>query len=176
MPIASIKKLWKGLLLCGCLIGFLSSSIHGGALAATLQGTVVGISDGDTITVLDTSKTTHKIRLSGIDAPESKQPFGNASKQALSDMVYRHTVTIDYDKEDRYGRKVGKVLVGGKDANLEQIRAGLAWHYKAYQKEQPPEDRLEYTREEVKAREAGKGLWRDAQAVPPWEWRQGTPK
>ncbi|MBI2724926.1 MAG: thermonuclease family protein [Polaromonas sp.] len=140
-------------------------------LAATLQGTVVGIQDGDTITILDASRTTHKIRLSGIDAPEKKQPYGNASKQALSDMVYERTVTIEYDKYDRYGRKVGKVLVNGMDANLEQVRAGLAWHYKKYQKEQPAEDRLEYGRAEVKAREEGKGLWKDAQAVPPWDYR-----
>ncbi|MFI5446201.1 thermonuclease family protein [Polaromonas sp. UC242_47] len=141
-------------------------------LAATLQGTVVGISDGDTITVLDASKTSHKIRLSGIDAPEKKQAFGNISKQSLSDMVYERTVTVEYTKEDRYGRKLGKVLVNGVDANLVQVRMGLAWHYKKYQKEQPPEDRLEYTRAEAKAKEAGRGLWRDGQAVPPWDWRK----
>ena len=141
-------------------------------LAATLQGTVVGIQDGDTITVLDSSKTTHKIRLTGIDAPEKKQPFGNASKQSLSDMVYERNVTIEYEKDDRYGRKLGKVLVNGQDANLAQVRAGLAWHYKKYQKEQPLEDRLEYTRAEAKAKEAGRGLWKDGQAVPPWEFRK----
>jgi endonuclease YncB( thermonuclease family) len=143
------------------------------SLAATLQGTVVGIQDGDTITVLDTFKTTHKIRLSGIDAPEKTQPFGNASKLALSDMVYERTVTVEYDKDDRYGRKVGKVIVNGVDANLAQVRAGLAWHYKKYQREQPPADRLEYNRAEVKAWEAGKGLWKDTHAVPPWDWRKG---
>ena len=142
------------------------------SLAATLQGTVVGIQDGDTITVLDAAKTTHKIRLSGIDAPEKNQPFGNASKQALSDMVYERTVTIEYEKNDRYGRKVGKVLVNGVDANLVQVKAGLAWHYKKYEKEQPREESLEYGRAEVRAREAGLGLWKDAQAVPPWDWRK----
>lgn len=87
-------------------------------------------------------------------------------------MVYERTVTIEYDKNDRYGRKVGKVLVNGVDANLEQVKAGLAWHSKKYEKEQPPEDRLEYSRAEVRAREAVKGLWKDAQAVPPWEFRK----
>ncbi len=103
-------------------------------VAATPQGNVMGIQDGGTITVIDTSKTTHEIRLSGIDAPEKKQSFGNASKQALSDMVSERKVTIEYEKDDRYGRKVGKVLVKGGDANLAQVRAGLAWHYKKYQK------------------------------------------
>lgn len=87
-------------------------------------------------------------------------------------MVYQRTVTIDYGEDDRYGRKVGKVLVSGVDANLALVKAGPAWHYKKYQKEQPLEDRLEYSRSEVEAREAGKGLWKDAQAVPPWKFRR----
>ncbi len=86
-------------------------------------------------------------------------------------MVYERTVTVEYDKNDRYGRKVGKVLVGGMDANLVQVKAVLAWHYKKYQKEQPLEGRIEYRRAEVTAREAGRGLWKDAQAVPPGTWR-----
>ncbi len=141
-------------------------------LAATLQGTVVGISDGDTITVLDDSKTQHKVRLAGIDAPEKRQAFGNASKEHLSGLVYKRQVLVDYEKEDRYGRIVGKVVVNGVDANLAQVRAGLAWHYKVYQTEQSAEDRLEYSRAEEMARGAGRGLWGNGQAVPPWEYRR----
>lgn len=141
------------------------------ASAGTLQGFVVGISDGDTITVLDASKTQYKVRLAGIDAPEKKQAFGTASKESLSDLVYKRQVQIEYQKEDRYGRIVGKVMVDGIDANLAQVRAGLAWHYKAYQKEQSEEGRLEYSRAEAEARGVGKGLWLDGRAVPPWEWR-----
>ncbi len=140
--------------------------------AATLQGTVVGVTDGDTITVLDASKVQHKIRLSGIDAPEKRQPFGNTAKESLSAMVYKRQVDVEYRKKDRNGRTVGKVMVNGVDANLAQVRAGLAWHYKAYQKEQPPEDRLAYSRAEETARRAEMGLWRDGQAVPPWQWRR----
>jgi len=81
------------------------------AYAELLQGHVVGISDGDTITLLDDSNIQHKIRLSGIDAPEKKQPFGQASKQSLSDLVYNKAVKVDWTKKDRYGRIVGKVLV-----------------------------------------------------------------
>ena len=87
--------------------------------AATLSGRVVGVADGDTITILDSSNTQYKIRLAGIDAPEKKQPFGNVSKKSLSDMVYGKQISVDYNKQDRYGRTVGKVIVDGVDANLE---------------------------------------------------------
>lgn len=144
------------------------------SFAATLTGTVVGVSDGDTITVLDATKVQHKIRLSGIDAPEKRQAFGNVSKESLSGMVFQRLVQVDYQKTDRYGRLVGKVLVNGADANLEQVKAGLAWHYKAYQKEQSPEDRLVYSRAEEGASGAQKGLWSGGQPVSPWEWRRGN--
>lgn len=108
---------------------------------ADFTGEVVGVADGDTITVLDADNVQHKIRLTGIDAPEKKQPFGNRSKQSLSDMVFNKTVTVETDKRDRYGRELGKVLADGKDVNLEQVRAGFAWHYKAYERTQSATDR-----------------------------------
>lgn len=113
-------------------------------IGQTFTGYVVGVADGDTITVLDADKVQHKIRLTGIDAPEKKQPFGNRSKQSLSDMVFNKTVTVETDKRDRYGRELGKVLAGGVDVNLEQVRAGMAWHYKAYERTQPVIDRQSY--------------------------------
>ncbi len=142
------------------------------AEAATITGRVVGVSDGDTITVLDTSRTQHKIRLAGIDAPESKQAFGNRSKQNLAKWVYNRHVIVEWDKQDRYGRTVGVVLVDGHDANLEQVRAGMAWWYRHYAKDQRPEDRQLYDAAETEARAAKRGLWADANPVPPWEWRQ----
>jgi endonuclease YncB( thermonuclease family) len=113
-----------------CLAALLYSS---SSLAAELYGRVVGVSDGDTITVLDAEKVTHKIRLSGIDAPEKAQPFGERAKQQLSDWVYQATVRVIHDKTDRYGRIVGKVTLNGEDVNIQMIHAGLAWHYKAYE-------------------------------------------
>lgn len=95
-----------------------------------------GVPDGDTITVLDADKVQHKIRLAGIDAQEKKQPFGQRSKESLSDLVFSKAVTVDTNKRDRYGREVGKVLVNGLDANLVQVQRGFAWHYKAYEREQ----------------------------------------
>lgn len=142
------------------------------SLAATLQGQVVGISDGDTVIVLDSTNTQFKIRLMGIDAPEKKQPFGQRSKQFLSDLVFNKDVTIEYSKKDKYGRTVGKITVGGVDANLEQIKAGFAWHYKKYQREQTADDRLVYAQAEELARVQKVGLWAEPNPVPPWDWRK----
>lgn len=141
-------------------------------IAATLVGRVVGVADGDTITVLDADKVQHKIRLAGIDAPEKKQAFGNRSKECLSDMVFDKAVSVETNKKDRYGREVGKVLVGGIDANLLQVQRGLAWHYKAYQRDQSQIDLKVYGVAESEAKAARRGLWGDAEPVPPWDWRK----
>jgi endonuclease YncB( thermonuclease family) len=132
---------------------------------------VVGVSDGDTITVLDDMQAQHRIRLAGIDAPEKAQPYGDASKLHLSGMVFGESVSVEYEKHDRYGRIVGKILKDGHDASLEQIRVGLAWHYKQYQREQSREDRSAYAEVELQAQQAHTGLWRDSDPVPPWRWR-----
>lgn len=145
--------------------------------ADTLYGRIVGVADGDTVTVLDATNTQWKIRLMGIDSPEKKQPFGNKSKEHLSSLVFNKQVMVDYSKQDKYGRTVGKILVDGKDANLQQIKAGLAWHYKKYQKEQSVEDRLTYAQAEEQALTEKQGLWIDPDPTPPWNWRhQGKSK
>jgi endonuclease YncB( thermonuclease family) len=140
--------------------------------ADTLQGRVVAVTDGDTVKVLDASNTQWKIRLMGIDAPEKKQAFGIRSKSNLSDLVFGKTVTVEYSKKDKYGRTVGKILVNGVDANLEQIKAGMAWHYKKYAKEQPMADRETYAQAVEQARARQRGLWSEAEPVPPWDWRK----
>lgn len=140
--------------------------------AEIITGRVVGVADGDTVTVLDQSKTQHKIRLAGIDAPEKAQAFGQRSKESLSALVFGKEVTVDTDKRDRYGRLVGKILVEGADANLEQIRRGMAWYYKAYAREQSAKDREAYEGAELAARGADRGLWYDADPVAPWEFRR----
>lgn len=140
--------------------------------AATLVGHVVGVTDGDTITILDATKTQYKIRLAGIDAPEKKQAFGNVSKKSLSDMVFDKVVSVQYDKEDRYGRIVGKVLINGVDANLEQVKRGLAWWYKKYQKEQIHQDRLDYLHAQEYAENEQIGLWAESDPIAPWDFRK----
>lgn len=141
------------------------------AQAETLLGKVIHVQDGDSITVLDDTRTQHKIRLTGIDAPERRQAFGNVSKESLAEQVAGQSVAVEWDKVDRYGRKVGKVLLGGLDSNLVQVKRGLAWHYKQYQREQSPTDRQSYAAAEAEAREAKLGLWRDAEPMSPWEFR-----
>ena len=137
----------------------------------TFKGKVVGVTDGDTITVL-VGKTPHKIRMAGIDAPETKQAFGTKSKEHLSDSVAGRFVVVDYNKRDRYERILGKVLLSDQDMNLEQIKAGLAWHYKKYQNEQTTADRVKYSDAEREARMGRHGLWHDAKPVPPWQYCQ----
>ena len=141
------------------------------SVADTLTGRVVRIADGDTVTVLDTSNKQFKIRLMGIDAPEKKQAFGSKSKQALSALVFNKQVSVEYSKKDRYGRTLGKIFVDGVDANLEQVKTGMAWHYKKYQNEQSVEDRSLYAQAEEQARAAKSGLWADTTPTPPWDWR-----
>ena len=139
--------------------------------AEILTGRVVRVTDGDTIVVLDADKAQHKILLQGIDAPERRQAFGTKSKEHLSDLVAGKTVEVDYSKYDRYGRVQGIVMVSGEDANLEQIEAGMAWHYKKYQREQSPSDRVMYSDAELVARRQKIGLWSDP-SLSPWDYRQ----
>ena len=141
-------------------------------LAATLQGQVVKVADGDTITVQDDMGRKHRIRLAGIDAPEMNQPYGLHSKNNLMPLVDGEIVTVEYEKRDRYGRVVGKVLFRGGDICLEQVKVGLAWHYKFYQREQTQEDRQLYTNGEKGARLSRMGLWVELDPVPPWKWRR----
>lgn len=144
--------------------------------AETLTGRVVGIADGDTLTLLDATNTQHKIRLSGIDSPEKRQPFGQACKKSLSDLAYDRVVAVESNKLDRYGRVIGKVLVNGQDVNLEQVRRGCGWHYKKYQNEQILDDQLSYNAAEGAARASRVGLWTDNEPMPPWEWRKARRK
>lgn len=141
-------------------------------LAELLDGQVVGVHDGDTITLLDASSTQHKVRLAGIDAPELRQAFGRQSKEELSRQVFGKRASVDWSKRDRYGRLVGKVLVDGLDANLAQVSQGLAWHYAAYAAEQPPADRATYKEGQDRARVARLGLWVDDEPIPPWNYRR----
>ncbi|MBW8363349.1 MAG: thermonuclease family protein [Rhizobium sp.] len=142
------------------------------ASAATLVGQVVGVTDGDTVTVLDEQKQQHKVRLAGIDAPEKKQPFGQRSKEALSDAVFGKTVSVEWNKLDRYGRIIGKIVVDARDVNLSQVEVGLAWWYQQYSAEQSVGDRQLYALTEENARRERLGLWSEAEPTPPWDWRK----
>lgn len=139
--------------------------------ADVVSGKVVRVADGDTITVLDAQMQQHKIRLAGIDAPERRQAFGQRSREFLASLVAAQQVEVETEKTDKYGRSVGKVLLQGRDVNLAVVAAGLAWHYKEYESEQSPADRLLYSNAEQEARDLRKGLWVDPAPEAPWDWR-----
>lgn len=141
------------------------------ANAQTVTGRVVGVHDGDTITLLDASKSQHKIRLDGIDAPELGQPFGRASKASLAQFLGKGEAVAECHKIDQYGRRVCRVLAGGRDAGVEQLRAGMAWYFRRYERELAPERRQVHAELEAAAKEGRRGLWSDAEPVPPWDWR-----
>jgi endonuclease YncB( thermonuclease family) len=155
---------------CAALFWF-TAAVSPFASAETINGRVVGVADGDTVTVLDPANRQHKIRLAGIDAPEKAQPFGQRSKASLSNMVFGRQVIAECGKMDRYRREVCKIIVNGVDANLEQVKAGMAWWYRKYAKEQQAEDRAAYEKAEAEAQAGRRGLWSDPKPMPPWEWR-----
>jgi len=138
-------------------------------LAADLNGRVVGISDGDTFTLLTSDTHQIKIRLAEIDAPESGQPYGNKSKQVLSGLIFGKDVRVIVQTTDRYGRTVGRPYIGNLDVCEEMVRVGAAWVYKQYVVDRSLFD------VENEAREAKRGLWglSEAQRVQPWNWRRG---
>jgi micrococcal nuclease len=130
-------------------------------------GRVVSVSDGDTITVLTDQKEQIKIRLWGIDAPEAKQAYGSKAREELAGLVAGKRVEYDPKQKDRYGRIVSKVSVNGKDAGGEMLRKGFAWWYREYAKKAEYYQKLEQ-----EAREARRGLWKDKEPIPPWEFRK----
>lgn len=140
-------------------------------LAATLSGKVVAVEDGDTLTVLTPDKQQVKVRLVEIDAPEKDQPYGQKSKQSLSDMVFGKEVRVEWNKTDKYKRTLGRIFVGDLDVNLQQVKNGAAWAYTQYL----TDDRIQAA--ETEARNTKAGLWalQADQIMPPWEWRQGKP-
>ncbi len=134
------------------------------ALAKSAQGEVVGVYDGDTCTLL-VGKEKYKIRLEGIDTPEMDQAFGKRAKQALSRYIFGKQVTARLSGQDRYQRHLGTILLDGKDVNLQMVKDGCAWHYKKYSSDQA------LAQAESDARSARRGLWKDGDAMAPWDWR-----
>lgn len=157
----------KSILILICFFAFQFLSL---TLAFSWEGKVVGVSDGDTITVLDADKIQNKIRLYGIDCPEKHQAFGQKAKQFTSDMVFGKSVEIKTVGADKYGRTIAWVNIGGQagpSLNEELLKAGLAWHYKKYSLDQNLNDFEEH------AKTSKLGLWSDPSAIPPWEFRRG---
>lgn len=148
------------------LVILLFSALVGCADARKISGKVVAIQDGDTITIL-VGRTTHKIRLDGIDCPEKSQAWGTRARQFTSDLAFEKWVSVEYSGKDRYKRILGTVVLpGGKVLNRELLLAGLAWHYKYYNHSE------DLANLETIARKARIGLWSDPNPVPPWDFRR----
>jgi endonuclease YncB( thermonuclease family) len=153
------------------------------AMAEALDGYVVSISDGDTLT-MQVDRQQHRIRIAGIDAPEHFQPYGNRSRTNLSRYAYSQDARAECYKKDIYGRDVCKVWVKpfdcsscGKslDVGLAQVSEGMAWWDRNHANEQSAEDREHYESAETIAKLRRFGLWRDTRPVPPWAWRHSFP-
>lgn len=141
------------------------------AIGAVLLCLVVGISDGDTLTArCDGVQEQVKVRLAEIDAPEKKQPWGQRSKESLSEMCYMKRAELRVIAHDRYKRTVARVICDETDANREQINRGMAWVYDKYVKDVSLYD------VQREAKESKLGLWGDSEPIPPWEWRHREPR
>lgn len=135
------------------------------ACTQTNAATVIGVSDGDTLTVMNKGRPL-KVRLANIDAPEKAQPFGARSKQSLSELCFGRDATLDGAKKDRYGRTVAVVHCDAINANVAQIRNGMAWVYTQYNHD------AALPAIEAMARLSRLGLWSDRQPQEPWLFRK----
>jgi endonuclease YncB( thermonuclease family) len=140
--------------------------------ANVLEGKVVRVADGDTITLLLEDRTQVNIRFSGIDAPEKGQAWGQRSRQSMSSLAAGRYARAYVGKRDRYGRGVAIVVIDGRDVGLEQLRRGMAWTYTRYLGELPYREQGLYLQAEREARDARRGLWSDPRPQEPWDWRR----
>lgn len=146
-------------------VGFSACLLAGRVSAHELSGLVVAIHDGDTITVLDAQKKQHKVRLEGIDAPESHQAFGTRAKEALGKKLHEQQLHVDWDETDKYGRILGHVFVGERNINRELVAEGWAWHFVKYSNDPA------LAAAEKSARQHRLGLWSGPNPLPPWDFR-----
>lgn len=163
----TMKVLAEIMLVYLAIVGLIVVFSAAANASPSFTGKVVGIADGDTLTVL-ADATQYKIRLAEIDAPEKKQAFGERAKQSLSDLCFNAQATVSAGKPDRYGRTVARVSCNGVDASLYQVSNGLAWAYTAYLTD--PAIAIA----ERAAHESATGLWGDTAPTPPWLYRKGA--
>jgi len=168
-----LRRRWISLFfgLAGALLAALLATTATQA-SEFIEGRVVRVADGDTITVLDAGNRQHRIRLKGIDAPESRQAFGNVSKRALSSMVAGQHVHVRVDGVDRFDRVIGVIFLNGRDINLDMVGHGMAWHYRQFARDQTSSERSAYASAEQEARSNRRGLWADSNPMPPWDFRR----
>lgn len=147
---------------------WMALAVNGTADAEVFDARVIAVSDGDTVKVLTIEKQQIKVRLAEIDAPEKDQPYGEKSKQALSKAVFGKFVAIKTYGKDRYGRTLGRVLIGSKDINSDMVATGNAWVYRKYSND----DQLLSLESTARVRKLGLWSLQADQITPPWEWRK----
>lgn len=163
-PAGSARNRWL------CTILALMLLFSGGLMAGEIRGKVIRVLDGDTIEVLQYRQPV-RVRLANIDAPEKQQPFGRWSGNQLKALTAGKPVTVTFTQRDRYGRILGHVYTeNGTEANRWMVQNGAAWVYERYNTD-PALPGLQ-----VEARLEQRGLWADANPVPPWEWRHNMPE
>lgn len=140
----------------------------------SIRSTVLAVYDGDTLTVSDGNRNVN-VRLDGIDAPELAQPYGPASRDALRQLVLQRPVVVTYSTVDRYGRVLGRVFLDDcTHVNLQQLEAGMAWFYLAYQCELPQDVRQAFRAAQTRALASRLGLWALPDPQAPWIYRNGN--
>lgn len=184
----STGRMAAALLLTSVLSACAAAPASRAADVQQLDARVVGVQDGDTLTVLAEGNVRHRVRLAGIDAPELGQPGGRRARESLAALAFAQPVRIEWRKRDPFGRLVGTLWVAppqaecrGRaecpmtlDAALAQLERGHAWWFRRYANEQTPDERARYEAAERDAREQRVGLWRERDPVPPWDWRRSN--
>lgn len=141
--------------------------------AQPLSGYVSGVESGDVLLLTQTDRKVQRIRVKGIDAPARTQAFGEAAKTNLSRLALNRDVIVEGQLQDRQGRVVGKVLSGGQDIGLQQVREGMAWWDIRRSAEQNERERKDYELAETQAKLYRRGLWNDKNPIAPWVWAPG---
>ena len=154
------------------ILGLLSGSLAQSNDPDFIEGKVLTVPDGNEVSVRSADGKTFTVRLLGIDAPETKQEFGNAARKDLESRVLDKEVKVIVHRKDSEGRYMGTLFHEGQDIGVRMLENGSAWHYKRVSGEQSSEARVRYARAELKARELKLGLWASAMPVPPWEFRE----
>ncbi len=145
--------------------GFVRSAFE---LDETVECKVTRVIDGDSLLVTDSKEGEYEVQLEGIDAPEAKQEFGKESAEALEKMVAGKSIKLTWKSKDNFGRPLAQVNDGEKHVNTEMLRAGMAWHFKKYNKDES------LAKVENEAKAAKKGLWAKESPVAPWDYRKET--
>ncbi|MFT4103751.1 MAG: thermonuclease family protein [Burkholderiaceae bacterium] len=138
----------------------------------SLGGELAGVQDGDSFRLRLPTGQAVRVRIAGIDAPELGQPHADEARDALAALLDRGPLRLDAYKTDPFGRYVANVLTPDGDVGLAMVRAGHAWHFARYAREQAPADRRRHEEAQLDAQRARRGLWADARPVAPWDYRR----